>query len=226
MKTTPIVLMAGGRGKRLMPMTKDTPKPMLPVNGRPMLEWIIKRFTDQGYGHFIISLGYLGEQIQEYFGDGSKFGCSIRYVREDEPLGTAGALRLIGSLEENFIVANADVLASVDYDAMLRFHRSHESTATIGAATHRVEIPYGVLRVNGSRLEEIEEKPELDFPISAGVYVFSPDAVECLPPHTAYVDMPQFIQLIAAFGREVSVFPIAGSWMDVGTPDVYARAMA
>jgi NDP-sugar pyrophosphorylase family protein len=206
-----ILIMAGGRGKRLMPLTKLTPKPMIKVNGKPMLEWIIKRFTDQGFKDFTISLGYLGEQIEAYFGDGSEFVCNIKYVKESAPRGTAGALSLLPAQNEPLIVINGDVLASVNYKDLLRFHRNHGALATVGAATHRVEVPFGVLNVKDYRLQAIEEKPAYDYPIAAGIYVFSPEAMDYLPE--GCVDMPEFIEAIP----DVSVFPISGEWHDVGT---------
>jgi NDP-sugar pyrophosphorylase family protein len=206
-----IFIMAGGRGKRLMPLTKDLPKPMIPVNGKPMLEWIIKRFADQGFKDFTISLGYLGEKIEEYFGDGYAFGCTIDYVSEKAPLGTAGALSLLAGTKESFIVINGDVLASVNYRDLLRYHANANALATVGATTHRIEIPFGVLNVKDYRLQGIEEKPTYDYPIAAGIYVFSPEALKHLPD--GYVDMPDFIQAIP----DVSVFPISGEWHDIGT---------
>lgn len=213
-----IVIMAGGRGKRLRPLTDTTPKPMLPVGGKPILEWIIKRFVDQGFVDFTISLGYLGEQIEGYFGDGSDFGCSITYVRDSSPGGTAGALNLLALPSEPFIVINGDVLASVNYNDLLRYHKNHKCLATIGATTHRVEIPFGVLKVEDYRLTGIEEKPVYDYPIAAGIYVFSPEALQSLPE--GYVDMPDFIGAL----NSVSVFPISGDWRDVGRPEDLSHA--
>lgn len=194
-----------------MPLTKDTPKPMLKVNGKPMLEWVIKRFTDQGFKDFTISLGYLGEQIEAYFGDGSEFVCNITYVKESAPLGTAGALSLLPAQDAPVIVINGDVLASVNYKDLFRFHRNHGAMATVGATTHRVEIPFGVLKVKDYRLQAIEEKPSYDYPIAAGIYVLSPEALDCLP--SGYVDMPDYIESLP----DVSVFPISGEWHDIGT---------
>lgn len=214
---TTVVIMAGGRGKRLRPLTDKTPKPMLPVNGKPILEWIIKRFIDQGFKEFTISLGYLGEVIEDYFGDGLRFGCHISYVWESQPLGTAGALRLLEP-QSSFIVINADVLTSCNFNDLVRYHINSGADATIGAATHRIEIPFGVLRTKNYRLIEIEEKPAYDYPIAAGIYVFSPQALEHLP--FGSVDMPEFIEKIP----DVSVFPISGEWRDIGTPESLANA--
>lgn len=206
-----VLIMAGGRGKRLKPLTDTIPKPMLHVNGKPILEWVIKRFTDQGFKEIVISLGYLGNKIKEYFGDGTDFGCSVSYVQESEPLGTAGAIGLLQEQSEPFIVVNGDVLASVNYNDLLRYHKNRACLATIGAATHKVEIPFGVLRTKNYLLKSIDEKPVYDYPIAAGIYVFSPEAVAHLP--SGYVDMPEFIERLLS----VSVFPISGDWRDIGT---------
>ena len=214
---TTVVVMAGGRGKRLRPLTDKTPKPMLLVNGKPILEWVIKRFVDQGFKDFVISLGYLGEQIEDYFGDGLRFGCHINYVCESQPLGTAGALRLLQPQSESFIVINADVLASCNFNDLVRYHCNSGADATIGAATHRTEIPFGVLQVKDYRLVGIDEKPTYDYPIAAGIYVFSPGALEHLP--FGSVDMPELIEKIP----DVAVFPISGEWLDCGTHESLAH---
>ncbi len=217
---TTIVIMAGGRGKRLKPLTDKTPKPMITVNGRPMLEWIIKRFVDQGFTEFVISIGYLGEKIEDYFGDGLRLGCHISYVWESQPLGTAGALRLLKSPGESFIVINADVLTSCNFNDLVRYHTNSGADATIGASTHRIEIPFGVLKVRDYRLTGIDEKPAYEYPIAAGIYVFSPEALKHLP--FGKVDMPEFIEAIP----DVSVFPISGEWQDIGTHESLANASA
>lgn len=183
---------------------------MLYVNGKPMLEWIIKRFVDQGFKDFIISIGYLAEQIEGYFENGKKFGCTIKYIWEHSPLGTAGALAMLPLQDESFIVVNGDVLASVNYHDLLRYHQNHHALATVGATTHRVGIPFGVLCVDGCWLKEIQEKPVYDYPIAAGIYVISPSALNGLPKD--YINMPDFIGEL----ENVAVFPISGEWYDIG----------
>jgi NDP-sugar pyrophosphorylase family protein len=207
-----IVIMAGGRGKRMRPLTDATPKPLLKVNDKPMLEWIIKRFTDQGFKEFAISVGYLGEQIEGYFKDGSGFGCSITYLRESSPLGTAGALSLLPKKKKPVIVINGDVLTSANFNDLLKYHISRNASATIGATSHRVDIPFGVLNVKDYRLQNIEEKPTYSYPIAAGVYVISPPALEGV---RGAMDMPEFMSSL----DNVHVFPISGEWQDVGRPE-------
>ena len=215
---TTVFIMAGGLGKRLRPLTEKTPKPMIPVNGKPMLEWLIKRFIDQGFRDFVISIGYLGEQIEDYFGDGLRLGCHISYVWESQPLGTAGSLRLLSPQCDPIIVINSDVLTSCNFNDLVRYHVNSGADATIGASTHRIEIPFGVLEMRNYRLTNIAEKPAYDYPIAAGIYVFSPQSLEHLP--FGKVDMPDFIEKIP----DVSVFPISGEWHDIGTHESLANA--
>lgn len=202
--------MAGGRGKRLKPLTNDTPKPLLKVNGRPMLEWIIKRFVDQGFKDIYISIGYLGDSIKRYFRDGKDFGCSIQYINETVPLGTAGALRLLPKQTEDLIVINGDILSSVNYTDLVRYHKNKGAIATVGATTHKVDVPFGVLSIKDYYLVEMDEKPTFNFPIAAGIYVISPQALRGFPK--GYLDMPEFIESLS----KVAVFPISGDWHDVG----------
>lgn len=205
-----ILIQAGGRGERLKPLTDTVPKPMLKIHDRPILEWIIKRFVDQGFTDITISIKYLGNQIKEYFDDGKNFGCHIRYVEESIPLGTAGALGLLDVQSDPVIVINGDVLASVNYKDLLKYHKNHGCLATIGATTHRVEIPFGVLKMDNFRLQSIEEKPAFNYPIAAGIYVLSAEALLNFP--SGYIDMPDFIGQLPS----VSVFPISGDWRDIG----------
>lgn len=211
-----VLIMAGGEGKRLRPLTEKTPKPMLPINGHPMLHWIVKKFLDQDFQNISISVGYKSEQIKKYFGH------AVGYIQEDSPLGTAGPLGLLPKLKEPIIVVNGDVLTSVDYKAMLRFHKNHNSIMTIGSTTHAVQIPFGVLKMNETNLKKIDEKPQYNFPISAGVYVLSPQALAYLPEGSC--DMPDFIQALLDANQSVSVFPLSGEWLDVGRPEDYAIA--
>ncbi len=217
---TKVVIMAGGRGMRLRPYTDETPKPMLKVNDRPMLEWIIKRFVDQGFKEFYITLRYLGHKIEEYFGDGAAFGCSITYIREPIPLGTAGALSLLPEQKEPVIVINGDVLTSANFNDIVRYHVGRKAVATIGASSHRVDVPFGVLNTKDYRLTSIDEKPTYNYQISAGVYVISPEALGLVKEMA--LDMPQFLEALP----DVYVFPISGEWQDIGRPEDLQRANA
>ena len=220
---TTAVIMAGGDGRRLHPLTLKTPKPMLKVNGRPMLEWVLKRFVTQDITDIFISVRYLGEQIESYFGDGVNFGARIKYLRENDPLGTAGALGLLPAMAEPFIVINGDILTSVNFGDMLRYHETNGAVATVGAAVHSVEVPFGVLNAPDCVLASVEEKPVFSYPISAGVNVFSPEVLRHLRIMGA-TSMPEFLENLIAHGKKIMVFPISGGWLDIGTHENYGAA--
>lgn len=218
------VLMAGGDGSRLRPLTDAVPKPLLRVGGKPLLELLIERLRAAGVREFFVTVRYKSEMIERHFGDGARLGVRIRYVREAEPLGTAGALaRLPESLTDPFFLVNGDVLTKCDFVAMLDFHRRWRADLTVGTVPHTVEVPYGVLQVDGERLAGIEEKPRLDFLINAGVYVVGPGAVGLIPRDRAF-DAPELIPLLTGAGRTVVAFPIREYWLDVGQQGDFHRA--
>jgi dTDP-glucose pyrophosphorylase len=218
------VLMAGGAGSRLRPLTDAVPKPLLRVGGKPLLEILIERLRAAGVSEFFVTVRYKSELIEKYFGDGARLGVRIRYVREEEPLGTAGALaRLPESLAEPFFLVNGDILTKCDFGAMLDFHRRWHADLTVGTVPHTVEVPYGVVRVDGERLAGIDEKPRLDFLINAGVYVVEPAAAGLIPRDRAF-DAPDLIPLLKRAGRTVVAFPIREYWLDVGQHGDFHRA--
>ena len=219
-----VVIMAGGKGKRLLPHTQDIPKPMVDVGGKPMLEHIIHHFTKQGFSHFHLAINHLGHLIESYFGDGSKFDCDISYIRETSPLGTAGALSLLEvSFTEPFIVINGDILTSVDFVALLDYHATTDSMATVCARAHRVEVPFGVIQISEGKMQAIVEKPVYEDLVSAGIYVIDPVALKHMPKAQA-VDMPVFLQNLVQHKHQVSVFPLHEEWADVGRPDDLMQA--
>ena len=212
------VIMAGGRGLRLMPLTDSTPKPMLRVGGRPILENILSSAIAQGFRDFVISINYLGDVIENYFGDGSKWGASISYLREDSPLGTAGALSLLGpDTPGPIIVTNGDLITDLDYHAMLRHH--DDSGAEISIAVRRFEFknPYGVVKTVGSFVNSIEEKPSTISQVNTGVYVLELGALNHLEKGQLF-NMTDLIQKVLGLGSKVAAFPIHEAWMDIGTP--------
>lgn len=217
---TKVVIMAGGRGLRLHPITEKTPKPMLRVGAKPLLEQIVERFTAQGHDEFVFCVNYLADLIRDYFGDGKAFGCRIHYVQEREPMGTGGALRLAeGWLDDApFFVTNADVLTDLDYGAMLATHRDHQADATVALALHQQQIPFGVADTDGHKLIALREKPIEGFLVNAGVYVVSPRALEKAPGGP--FDMPDLLALLDT----VAIHPIEGYWCDVGTFEAMVRA--
>jgi dTDP-glucose pyrophosphorylase len=220
------VIMAGGEGRRLRPLTADRPKPMIDIGGVPLLERQIRAMVACGLRRIYISTNYLGHIIENHFADGSEFGAEIRYLREPTKLGTAGALSLLPDLPEGpMLVINGDVLTTSDFGKLLAFHRETKADITIAAMIYRVHIPFGVLQVDGHRVAGIEEKPSQGFLCNAGIYVFSPEAVRSVPAGVQ-VDMPSVIEKMIARKAAVSVFPIHEFWTDIGTPNDLELAMA
>lgn len=219
-----VLLMAGGLGSRLTPLTADCPKPLLKVGGKPILESIIESFIEQGFVNFYISINYMGEMIENYFGNGSNWGVRIAYIREDKRLGTAGPLKLLPEINANpIIVMNGDILTKVDYRNLLEFHINQKVDATLSIREYQLEVPYGVVSVSGNRFRSIEEKPKEIYKINAGLYVLNPDIVDYIPPNN-YFDMPELFKILVRENRETAVYPIREYWMDIGHLDDYERA--
>ncbi|MCF4164176.1 nucleotidyltransferase family protein [Zavarzinia compransoris] len=219
-----VMLMAGGFGKRLAPLTDDTPKPMLTVGDRPILQTILESFVRHGFRRFFISVHYQAQKIEDHFGDGSRFGVEIRYVHEDEPLGTAGALGLVrDAVTEPIVVANGDLLTNVDYDALLAYHHSQRADITLCVREYRVKVPYGTVDLAGRLVARITEKPELRFLVNAAVYVLSPEALREIEPGAA-LDMPTLIDRVGETGGKVVAFPMHEYWLDVGQKAEFAQA--
>ena len=196
--STPVVLMAGGRGQRLYPLTKDVPKPMLPIGDMPLLEIILRRLAAQGFVNVYISVNYLADVIIDHVGDGSQFGLKVDYLHEDKPLGTAGALAsLAGSVHEPFLVMNSDLLTHVDLRELLTFHQANSAAGTIGVREHVIEIPYGVVNLDGVKVASMAEKPLHRSLVNAGIYVLDPVALTHLVPGE-YTDMPTLLSLLMA----------------------------
>lgn len=218
-RSNPVVIMAGGKGRRLLPITTDIPKPMVQVGNKPILEWIIRRLQHQGFGEFHLAINYLGHVIEEHFGDGSSFGCSISYIKEKEFLGTAGALSLIEKkFNQPLVVTNGDILASVDFGDVVDHHHHSGALATVCGRSHFTEVPYGVLQTQAGQLVSIAEKPVHEDLISAGMYVLSPAALNMIPKNTM-TDMPSVLTDLIKNQHKVSVYTIKDEWMDVGHHD-------
>ncbi|WP_082909908.1 nucleotidyltransferase family protein [Brevibacillus brevis] len=219
-----VVLMAGGLGTRLHPLTHDCPKPLLPVGNKPLLETILQSFIDQGFHRFYISVKYKAEMIQEHFGDGSNWGISIQYLQEKESLGTAGALSLLPEKpSEPFFVMNGDLLTKVNFEQLLDFHKTYQAQATMCVREYDHQIPYGVVRLDQYRLTSIEEKPTQRFFVNAGIYVLSPDAVDNIP-HNQYFDMPSLFDHLVKNQQQTIAFPIREYWLDIGRMADFERA--
>jgi len=222
--STPVVLMAGGRGQRLYPLTKDVPKPMLPIGNMPLLEIILRNLAAQGFVNVIISVNYLAEVIMDHVGDGRAMGLNVSYLHEDKPLGTAGALaQLQGVIAETFVVMNSDLLTQVNLRRLLAFHQEQEANATVGVREYVFEVPFGVVNLDGSRVESMVEKPLHRSLVNAGIYAVEPAALSLLK-QDEYCDMPSLLGLIMASKQAVSAFPIHEQWLDVGRPEDLAQA--
>jgi dTDP-glucose pyrophosphorylase len=219
-----VVIMAGGEGKRLRPLTHDCPKPMLQVAGKPLLEIILNQCLDAGFEDFYFAVNYLKEKIQSHFQDGSAWGARIQYLEEDKPLGTAGALSLLPRRPDHpILVLNGDVLTRVDYSNLLRFHADHQFTATLCVREHSTQIPFGVVRMDDLKVVALDEKPVLTHYVNAGVYLLNPDILDLVPKNTLF-DMPQLLETATRQGQSVCAFPIHEYWLDIGRPETLKRA--
>lgn len=219
------VIMAGGLGTRMAPLTDTMPKPMLPVGGRPLLEHIVDQFVRQGFRSIVISVAYRKEIIERHFGDGAGFGADIRYLHEDRRLGTAGALSLLPEPPDApVVVMNGDILATLDFGALIDAHDASGAAATMVVRRHEERIPFGVAAVNDAReLVSLEEKPVLSFLVSAGINVLSPEAVARIPKGE-FFDMPDLHRELLRDGRRVLTWETEGYWRDVGNLKEYRQA--
>jgi NDP-sugar pyrophosphorylase family protein len=219
------VILAGGKGTRLRPYTTSFPKPLMPIDEKPILEIIIEQLKAKGFDEFILNIGHLAELMKAFFGDGSKLGVSIKYSREDNPLGTAGGLGLVKKeLGDTFLVMNGDILTSLDYSEMVRFHRKNKAIATVGLNRRSVHIDFGVIEVDRKKnIKEYTEKPKIDYLVSMGVYIFEPDVLEYIKPNE-HLNMPDLIKKLMADGKTVKGFIHEGYWLDIGRPEDYQKA--
>jgi len=212
----PVVIMAGGEGKRLRPLTSIIPKPLIPVNGKPMLETIIDEFYKSGFSFFAISVNYKKEFIKSYFAERGSLPYEITFIEEDKPLGTAGSLSLMRDLlNSTFIVSNCDILVNVDYSSVLKFHKFHENDITVIGAIQELRVPYGVIRLKNETVEGIDEKPEYHFIVNTGIYVLEPKILHLIPENQ-YYDMTELINIALENKYKVSVYPTHSGWTDIG----------
>lgn len=224
-RDNPVFLMAGGFGTRLRPLTHNCPKPLLKVGDKPILELILERFVSSGFHKFFISTHYMPEMIREHFGDGSQWGVSIRYIHEDEPLGTGGALGLLPHDEINspLFMMNGDLLTTLNFENLLEFHEEHQGAATMCVREYEYCVPYGVIQSDGHRIRSMVEKPVHHFFINAGIYLLSPELVKSVAAKTR-VDMPTLLEEEIAAGRDVNMFPVHEYWLDIGRMEDFQRA--
>ena len=217
------VIMAGGEGARLKPLTDDLPKPMLPMGDRPLMEIIVQQLREAGIKRVNIAVHHKHDKITEHFGDGREFGVDISYVTEERPLGTAGSLGLMESPQETVLVINGDILTQVDFRAMLAYHREHSAELTVAVQRHEVQVPYGVIECEGTLVSSLCEKPSFRFLVNAGIYLLEPQVYRFIPNGEPF-DMTELIQRLVDEGRPVAAFPIREYWMDIGHHEDYERA--
>jgi dTDP-glucose pyrophosphorylase len=218
------LVMAGGRGTRLWPLTENVPKPMLPVAGRPILERIVLHLVGHGIRRIFLSVNYLAEVIERHFGDGERFGCRIEYLRETQPLGTGGALSLLRERPEAPLLAlNGDLVVQFDAGRMLSFHERGRYKATMALHDYTHTVPFGVVETDGPRITDVREKPTLVWKANAGIYVLDPELPARVPPGTEFA-LPALIEQCLAAKEPVGAFQIEGDWIDVGRSTELKRA--
>lgn len=217
------IIMAGGMGTRLRPLTEDIPKPMLPVGGKPLIELLVKQLCQSGIRRVNIATHYKSEVILNHFGDGRAFGVDLNYVNEDKPLGTAGALGLMGVPREPLLVINGDILTQVDFRSMLAYHQEHRSDMTVGVKQYEIKVPYGVVECEGSRVSALKEKPQTQFLVNAGIYLLEPRVYDFIP-NGEHFNMTDLIQRLIDSNLMVISFPIIEYWLDIGQHSNYEKA--
>ncbi len=218
-----VLIMVGGYGKRLSPLTYDTPKPLLKVGQHPILQNILETFIANGFYRFYFSVHYKSEMIEQYFGNGEKWGVEINYVREEEPLGTAGSLGYLPTQSSPVLVMNGDLLTKVDFSALLNFHIESDAAATVGVREYDFQVPYGLVKFEGSEVTDLIEKPVYNFFVNAGFYVLSPQALS-FAKRAECIDMPVLLKKIIDAKQKVAMFPIHEYWLDIGRMDDFERA--
>lgn len=223
-KPNKVVLMVGGLGSRLRPLTEETPKPMLKVGNKPILQTIVEKFAEYGFVNIVMCVNYKSHIIQEYFGDGNAFGVKIEYILEEERMGTAGALSLLNSVPDApFFVMNGDLLTNINFEHLLDYHTSQNATATMCVREYDFQVPYGVVNLDGNRILSIQEKPVQKFFVSAGIYMLSPKTLTMIPQNQFY-DMPTLFEALIQEDKKTLSFPIREYWLDIGRMEEYERA--
>ncbi len=219
------VILAGGRGRRLLPYTTVLPKPLMPVGDKPILEVIVRQLVSAGVERVTMAVGHLAGLIRAFFGDGERFGLRIDYSLEEQPLGTAGPLALIDDLDTPFLLMNGDLLCDLDYADLARVHAARGDLATVAAFRKEVPISLGVLEIGADdRVVGYTEKPTLYYPVSTGIYCMQPDVLRYIPKGQR-LDLPDLILSLVAAGEGVGAYRFAGHWLDIGRPEDYERAL-
>ncbi|BAK72689.1 nucleotidyltransferase family protein [Arcobacter sp. L] len=223
-KINKVILMVGGLGTRLRPLTENTPKPMLKVGNKPILQTIVEKFAEYGYTNIIMCVNYKSHMIQDYFGDGKEFGVNIEYVLENQRMGTAGALSLLREKPtEPFFVMNGDLLTNVNFEHLHNYHLSNNSLGTMCVREYDFQVPYGVVNISNSKITSIEEKPTHKFFVSAGIYMLSSEVLDYIPENQFY-DMPTLFEKIISENKNAISFPLREYWLDIGRIEEYKKA--
>ncbi len=218
------VVLAGGKGTRLAPYTNVLPKPLMPIGNMPILEVLLRQMKTAGFDEVTLTVGHLAELLEAFFKDGQRFGLHIRYSIEDNPLGTAGPLALVGSLTDTFLVCNGDVLTTLDLRELLKFHREQKGIATIAMHHRKVKVNLGVIEMNGGyEIAGYVEKPSMDYMVSMGIYMFEPRILKYIEPNQ-YLDFPDLVLKVLAAKEKVYGYPYDGYWQDLGNPEDYQQA--
>lgn len=217
------VIMAGGYGRRMAELTTNLPKPMLPIGDSPLLELIIKQLRNTGIHRVNLATHFQPEKITDYFGNGERLDVEINYVREDEPLGTAGVLSLMPTPSEPLLVINGDILTNVDFVSMFTYHQDHQADLTVAVRKYEMQVPYGIIENQEWRVSGLQEKPLYEFLVNAGIYLLSPSAFAFVPKGQRF-DMTDLIQILIQAGKTVACFPVHEYWLDIGRPADYSKA--
>ncbi len=218
------VVLAGGKGRRLLPYTQIIPKPLMPIGDLPILEIMLRQMKRAGISDVILTVGYLAELLRLFFQDGKRLGINITYSYESFPMGTSGPLANVDGIDDSFLVTNGDVLTTLDLSDLIAFHRSEGAIATIASHKRKINIDLGVIQLDGDhRIKDYIEKPTIDYLVSMGIYVFEPRVLKYIP-RGQYLDFPDLVLRMIAAGEKVSSFIFDGYWEDLGRPDDYERA--
>ena len=223
-KSNKVVLMVGGLGTRLKPLTDNTPKPMLKVGNKPILQTIVEKFAEYGYVNIVMCVNYKSHIIEDFFGDGSDFGVNIEYILEEQRMGTAGALSLLKSKPtEPFFVMNGDLLTNVNFEHLNDYHMANNAISTMCVREYDFQVPYGVVNLDNGKIISIEEKPVHKFFVSAGIYMLSPEVLDFIPENEFY-DMPTLFEKLISENENAVSFPLREYWLDIGRIEEFEKA--
>lgn len=218
------IVLAGGKGTRLIPYTRVLPKPLMPIGDMPILEVILLQMKAAGIEEVVLTVGHLAELLRAFFQDGKNIGIDISYSYEETPLGTAGPIALVEGIEKTFLVTNGDVLTDLNLSELINFHHENHAVATIATHHRHVQIDLGVIELDGDyRITGYLEKPSYDYMVSMGIYVFEPRVLEYIP-YRQHLDFPDLVLKLISAGEKVASFPFEGYWQDLGRPDDYEIA--